>query len=226
MISYDDGNLDPIGLPLQLNLFHKKLLRAAVGFVGGGPVGAVVALASGGGGGGRPTPAPFQNPAHAGRSPLGIALLGTGFSEANILQLRADPKSAGCPGFTNVMLPNGTCFDPFNIVPGGAEVFSGPVIGSGDGFGAAVVGAFGMAALIPAIVGEVNGNPIRRCPRGSVLGKDDLCYNKLPKNFRKWPRAARAPVTAGDAKAIRRAESARGRVKKLAGDVGFTCKKR
>lgn len=101
--------------------------------------------------------------------------------------------------------------------------------------GQAVVGAFGMPAMEPDIVGVVedrNGvrQPIRRCMAGMVLGKDDLCYPKQVLGrrgkWRKHPAPAKAPVTAEDAKAIRKAASAKNRVKKLAGDVGFTCKKR
>lgn len=94
--------------------------------------------------------------------------------------------------------------------------------------GQAVVGAFGVPGLLPAQVGVINGGPILKCPAGMVLGKDDICYVRsvLPRQFRKWPRAPRPPITAGDAKAIRKAEGAKRRVKKLAGSVGFACTKK
>lgn len=97
-----------------------------------------------------------------------------------------------------------------------------------DVFGDAVIGAFGVPGLVPAQVGVINDNPILKCPAGMVLGKDNICYVRsvLPRQFRKWPPPGRAPVTAGDAKAIRRAKSATNRVKKLASNVGFTCTKK
>ena len=226
MLEFDDASLDPIGLPGQLNFFHKRLIGAAIGFVTGGPTGAIAGGIRGGGGG-----VSFPSltgrgfaPATGDNQALRDALRGTGVTFEQYIAARNSPASGSCPGFFNVKLGAG-CFNPFALAPFGDKPLT-PQSFASDVFGEAVVGAFGMPALIPAIVGEVNGNPIRRCPRGSVLGKDDLCYNKLPRNFRKWPRAPRAPVTAGDAKAIRRADGARGRVKKLAGDVGFTCKKR
>ena len=105
------------------------------------------------------------------------------------------------------------------ILPGGKSGTLGDVSGN------AVVGAFGVPGLVPEQVGVINGGPILKCPAGMVLGKDDICYVRsvLPRQFRKWPRAARPPITAGDAKAIRKAESAKRRVKKLAGAVGFSC---
>ena len=85
----------------------------------------------------------------------------------------------------------------------------------GDVQGQAIVGAFGVPGLLPAQVGTINGRPILKCPAGMVLGKDDVCYVRavLPRQFRKWPAAARPPITAGDAKAIRKAEGAKKRVK-------------
>jgi hypothetical protein len=103
------------------------------------------------------------------------------------------------------------------FLPGGST----GVLGSG---GQAVMGAFGAPAMVPAQVGTINGQPILKCRAGMVLGKDNLCYVKssLPRQFRKWAPAPKPPITGGDAKAIRRAESAKKRVKKLASAVGFT----
>jgi hypothetical protein len=102
-----------------------------------------------------------------------------------------------------------------------------------DIYGDAVVGSFGIPALVPAVVGQVqdrNGNvkPIQRCPPGAVLGKDNLCYMKgsIPRQFRKWKPAPRPVMSAKDAKAIRSIGRLQNKVKKLAGDVGYTCRKR
>jgi len=111
-----------------------------------------------------------------------------------------------------------TCVNLGAILPGGEPFIT-------EQFGNAVVGAFGMPALVPAIVGQMNdGTPILRCPRGAVLGKfDNLCYNKgaIANKDRKWPKAKRCPVTAADATCIRKAASAKNRVKKLGQAVGF-----
>lgn len=99
-----------------------------------------------------------------------------------------------------------------------------------DEAGEAVLGAFGLPAIIPRQVGVIEDRegregPILRCPTGLVLGKDSLCYPKaaIPRQFRKNPPAKKPPLTVTDANAIRRAASAKNRVKKLAGDVGFSC---
>ena len=108
------------------------------------------------------------------------------------------------------------CVDPLAFPPGGEPL----TIPAG---GEARMGAFGLPAVTPTIVGERNGRPIRQCPTGLVLGKDNMCYAGLPQRFRKWPRKRKPPVTAADMKAIRRAARTSERVKRLAGDVGFTC---
>lgn len=91
--------------------------------------------------------------------------------------------------------------------------------------GQAVVGAFGMPAMVP--VEEVRRLLV--CPRGMVLGTDDLCYPKgvlSSRNLhRKWRRPPRAPVTAADARAIRKAAATRDRVLQLAKDVGLHASK-
>jgi len=93
------------------------------------------------------------------------------------------------------------------------------------GVGRAVEGAFGLPAFEP----EEEMVPTLRCPRGMVLGQDDLCYPKavLPRRsqWRKWRGQARPPVSAGDARAIRKANAARERVLKLAKNVGLHASK-
>lgn len=112
----------------------------------------------------------------------------------------------------------------------GSCIFPGSP-GAGGG-GQAQMGAFGIPAVAPTVVGQRQSNngtvPIRECPTGTVLGKDNLCYAKgsIPMKFRKWRPAKKAPITAADAAAIRKADRAKTRVKKLAGAVGFSCRKR
>lgn len=98
--------------------------------------------------------------------------------------------------------------------------------------GQATIGSFGIPAVFPMVAGNISRKdgttgPILRCPSKMVLGSDDLCYQKpLPRRFRKWKPDRKPPITAQDAQAIRRANSAKNRVKKLAGDVGFSCRKK
>lgn len=102
-----------------------------------------------------------------------------------------------------------------------------------DIYGQATMGAFGIPALVPAVVGQIqdaNGNvkPIQRCPPGAVLGKDNLCYMKgsIPVKFRKWRPAPKPPMSASDAKALRRIGTLQKKVKRLAGNAGLSCRKR
>lgn len=146
-------------------------------------------------------------------------------------------QPAGCPPGWAVGL-DGQC------APGGGLPFGPPNLPAlpqnpnqlpSQPTGTAVVGAFGLPALVPDIVGTVETRTgerrlIRRCMPGLVLGKDNLCYPRqilgARGRFRKHPAAPKPPVTAADAKAIRQAASATNRVKRLATKVGFTCAKR
>lgn len=118
-----------------------------------------------------------------------------------------------------------TCVAPGDMFPGGAP-------GLFESGGQAVVGGFGFPALSPSIVGSIANNrgevaPIRRCPRGMVLGFDSLCYPKavLPRRsrFRKHKGERKPPMTGADAAALRRIGSLKKRVKELASDAGLSC---
>lgn len=90
----------------------------------------------------------------------------------------------------------------------------------------AVQGAFGLAAMAPFALQQVRLS----CPRGMVLGRDDLCYPKqvLRRNskFRKWRSGPRPPVSAADAKMFRRLNAARAAVERLAKSVDLQTKKK
>lgn len=128
-------------------------------------------------------------------------------------------NNGGCqPGYTKV---GSTCVanNAGAYLPGGQPATL-PTSGTQvAGYGPAVIGSFGIPALSPASFSEVR----LKCPPGAVLGKDNLCYNKssIPKKFRKWAPAPKPPVTASDAKAIRRAHSAVSRVERLGKSVGL-----
>lgn len=100
-------------------------------------------------------------------------------------------------------------------------------------FGPAVMGAFGKPALVPAQVGTVarkdgTVGPILRCPAGMVLGRDDLCYSKgqITKADRKWKPAAKPPMSAADAKALRRIGTLQKKIKRLAKAGNMSCKRK
>ena len=116
------------------------------------------------------------------------------------------PGTPGCP----------PCEDP-RLVPdprgGGFCVFprsgQGIALGLAGDFGEAVMGRFG-AALQPA----VRQSQTLLCPRGSVLGLDDLCYNRrdLKNTERKWPKGRAPLLTGGEMRAISIASRAAGKL--------------
>jgi len=113
----------------------------------------------------------------------------------------------------------GRCVAPGDAFPGGDPF-------TFQAGGQAVQGSFGLPGVTPT-------QEQRRhlsCPPGMVLGMDELCYPKavLPRRsqFRKWKGDRRPPVSVSDMQAIRQADRAKGRVKKLASQVGFSTKKR
>lgn len=68
------------------------------------------------------------------------------------------------------------------------------------------------------------------CPPGYVAvdldgdGVKDACVLKgVARSMGLWKSRPKPPISGYDARAIKRAESAKKRVKKLAGNVGFTC---
>ncbi len=232
---YDENELltgDPslFDSGLSLNFVHKRLIGAVKGFVIGGPTGAGVGFLTSGGGGTVPPPMVGRFAGSAGRvlrtdCPEGARAFPDGHCH-NVVGFATQETIAAHPELARVKLP-GAGAAVARFLPFGETGFG---VSPSD-FGEAVIGAFGMPALVPAVVGQIANrvgviSNILRCPRGAVLGKDDLCYNKIPNSFRKWPRAPRAPVTAADAKCIRRAASAKGRVERLAKSVGLKTSKR
>lgn len=137
-------------------------------------------------------------------------------------------NGGGSPALAGNPCPTGFEWDGSRCVQTGVRgtierFLPGGETGTGaDVYGQAVIGAFGKPALVPF----VEAQPTRRCPPGAVLGKDNLCYDRrsIRNSDRKWPKPPKPPITVADRKAIRRAASAQNRVKRLAGDVGFTCR--
>jgi len=85
----------------------------------------------------------------------------------------------------------------------------------------AVTGAFGLPAMAPFAIMQT----VLDCPRGMVLGKDDLCYPSavLRRNsqFRKWRSAPRPTVTRRDERALARIDSVQKALKRLGKKAGL-----
>lgn len=89
------------------------------------------------------------------------------------------------------------------------------------------IGPLGLFAQ-PTVVGEIQGQPIRRCPRGLVLARDNMCYSKkdLPNRFRKHPKRKKAKISAYDWKMMNRygpGGSKQQKAKEMAQAAGFSC---
>lgn len=129
--------------------------------------------------------------------------------------------AAGCPsGYHqdgNQCVPNATTTIA-GILPGGS---SGGYSMAGN-YGGAVMGAFGVPALQPA----ADTRTSLRCPAGSVLGRDDLCYNKgtIPRKFRKW-RKSKPYVTRAQYNLIAKADRQRDKILRLAKKSGLHASK-
>lgn len=124
------------------------------------------------------------------------------------------PGTPGCPGFGGVVpggplitgitgpCPQGTVPDPQ-----GRGICLSPESDIGrrsgarhpGGFGDAEMGQFG-AGLQPAVTTVT----VRDCPRGAVLGKDGLCYNKrlIHNADRYWPKGRAPLLTGGEMRCI------------------------
>jgi len=85
------------------------------------------------------------------------------------------------------------------------------------GAGAAVRGGFNMPAFVPGVVGNITRRdgttgPILRCPRGTVLATDNLCYAKGIRGLaahRKWKPGPRPFLPPKDIQCLRRAVAIR-----------------
>lgn len=123
------------------------------------------------------------------------------------------PGLAGCP-VGHIPGPGNTCINLAAAGPGGVPMIT-------QGGGGAVLGAFGVPAMVPDDVTTFK----RVCLPGMVLGKDDLCYPKavLPgrSKFRKWRRPVRPVISRRDTVAIRRSARAKERVAELAKEAGL-----
>jgi len=146
---------------------------------------------------------------------LGGAGVGGGGGGSSAGGSNFQPSSQCPPGAIKV---GNTCVAPGNALPGGAPL-TYPTSGTQVTHG----GATGMGPLGLYAAPDVVTEQVRRCPPRMVLAVDGNCYLKaaLPKKFRMWKPAPKPPVTASDAKAIRKAASATRRVERLAKKTGL-----
>jgi len=110
------------------------------------------------------------------------------------------------------------------FVPGGQTGTLPQANGVPAAYGNAVMGSFGVPALQPAQASAMS----LRCPPGSVLGKDNLCYQKgsIPMQFRKWRPAKKPPISAKDWRALQTSARVEKKAKNIAMKAGFSCRKR
>lgn len=203
----------PTGDSAMRNMFSTTGIAGTMGTILGGPLGGV------------------------GGSALGSVLSGTGKSRCPG-PYNYDPVTGACvpkPDIGSRLQAGGSCpsgyhWDGTQCVASGIggtvqRILPGGQTGTGvDVYGNAVMGAFGMPALVPA----TESQPTRRCPPGLVLGKDNLCYarSSIRNSDRKWPKPPRPLLSAQDMKTIRKAASLQNKVKRTATKSGFTCRKK
>jgi len=230
----------PTSPPHECRAFvHKRIIGAVGGFIGGGVSGAVRGFVTKGGS------------SRAGRSPRVTDQIptipvssrqdrrrGFGFSQfegpTSPAPIQGPP---GCPPGKVKLGPLCVGIQAPRGLVSTSLAGSFPAIIEGASAmptGRAVVGAFGLPAMVPETVGSIRRRDgstsiIRRCGPRMVLGTDDLCYPKalLPRRskFRKWRLPPKAVIGPGDTKAIRRAAAAKDRVLQLAKDVGLHASK-
>lgn len=178
------------------------------GFIVGGPAGALAGAKVGssvgealGGGGGATGPGGLVSSGPCGS---GFTLVGTNCVPIPSSGLVGSPQCP--PGQVRV----GTmCVNLGGALPGG-QPFTTQV-------GAPMAGRFGVAfAPTARNIGTL------KCPPGMVLGKDNMCYDRLPKGYRKWNPGTKPLITGGEINALRKVDRIRKRVKKAAKSVDLT----
>jgi len=190
---------------------HKKLLGAALGFVGGGFQGAIQGFIGGGGGGANQVPGNEGGcPAGFKMTPDGRCVDATGGGRGSTLTRL--PEHVSRPMQTSQIPVPGIIGFAQRIIPGGATGFT-------SGGGTAMTTSFGG-------VGQPGTMTVTRriCQRRHVLGADGLCYPKgaIKNADRWWPAPRRPLLTGGDlnaiataARAARRLETATKRLQKM-----------
>lgn len=198
------------------SFIHKRIIGGVKGFLTGGPVGAAAGFITGGGGSSaRVGPQGSSIGCPPGEIRVGLGCQEPGRAGAVFTDPRGLGFAQGCqPGFT---FRNGRCERTGFVgaaqrfVPGGATGTQADVAGE------AVAGGFNMPAFVPLVVGNISKvdgttGPILRCPSGTVLATDDLCYAKGTKGLaahRKWKPTPPGFLPRRDVVCLRRAVAIR-----------------
>jgi len=203
----------------QRGFVHKRLIGAALGLFTGGPTAAIRGFIGGGGGGisrDQATCNPNLGDVWDGQRCIRVGGGGapgipfSGFAPTRPRGGFGGFESIGKCGFGQKRDPiTGECRFFFGQQPG-------PEPG-GVGGGQAVAGGFNMPAFTPDVVGNISrmdgsSGPILRCPRGTVLATDNLCYAKGTKGLavhRKWKPTPRGFLPRKDVVCLRRAVAIR-----------------
>jgi len=205
---------DPIGLPLQLNFIHRRIIGAIGGGLTGGIGGAIGGFL---GRGGRTTLPPGTRPAPGppvqtfGRVPPGTPTCRIQYP--GVSQIGTPPGS--CMNFQGLIIPRAIaaplppsrsgCSPPLVRDVTGDCVFPGSpgdlAVGGATAtpVGDAVMGRYG-----PALRPGLRVTNTSTCLPGMVLGKDRLCYNSrdVTNKERLHPRGRRPLLTGGQMRAI------------------------
>lgn len=94
------------------------------------------------------------------------------------------------------------CVAPGDIFPGGA-----PFVSAADWQPVRGLHGAGFAPMMET-------RQVRQCPKGFVLGDDNVCYDHLPRSRRKWDPGMKPLLTGGDRAAIRKAATAARKLKR------------
>lgn len=164
------------------NFVHKRIIGAVGGVVGGVLSGGALGGITGG----------FKGFFGGGKSQVPRTTILPGIPSFAPQQCPPGFRmtSRGCEALRQA--PGRGFLDPLRaLIPGGDP-------GTTE-FGEAVMGRFG-AALEPGF----RDSSTAVCPRGTILGIDDLCYNKgdLKNKERKWPRGRKPLLTGGEMRCI------------------------
>lgn len=233
---FDAISLDPEGFPGQCNFVHRRIWRAATGFITGGAVGGVVGAITSPPTTTVPTGTTFPaTPTFtADPCPRGV-MIGGRCVEADLPFIDVsgpDARSVNCTRRLNDIVGSvgmgvgQYCLlsvdEQINLALRQGGGFRSLRVGTQATTGATwQTGAEGMFGALSAIPVAVQTQRLV-CPPRLVLGIDNRCYAKgtIPRNLRKWIPARKPPVSAADAKCIRKAAAAVGRVKRLAVSTG------
>lgn len=193
----------PMGVPIMSGSLS-SLGSLLVGTAVGGPVGGIM----GGIGsvlptlGGSKCPGPYNWDAQTGTcvpKPDYWARVGGGSPGTS-----TSPCPTGYEWDGKQCIQSGMGGSVARILPGGSSGYATDV------YGEAMMGRYG-----PALVPYTASVPTRRCPTGSVLGDDGLCYNKGTRGLRRMHKKPTPPLlTGGERNVLRKAKRLENQVKK------------